>query len=277
MRWIPGRGRFGLRVRRGRAAATAGGPQPAPTIMSMAAPTNMLDGPMDPAIAAIVDPIAVDEKQCTLLGGAFAMFVQVFLGIAALCTLVYKRHTERPRRPWIVWAFDASKQAFAGGLQHLGNLFFGVVFATKGGASECSWYLLNFAISVGCGAFLLWGAMKVYTRLVNRYNVTLLKTGEYGNPPNWRPWLAQLLVWGLVASGEKVLTVYLVILPWHTTLGSLAAGFERPLLPYPNLELLLVMVIAPPAPPASSPSPHLAPTLNHTLLLLLLLLLLPVR
>lgn len=216
----------------------------------MAAPTNMLDGPMDPAVAAIVDPITVEEKQCTLLGGAFAMFVQVFLGIAALCTLVYKRHTERPRRPWIVWAFDASKQAFAGGLQHLVNLFFGVVFATKGGASECSWYLLNFAISVGCGAFLLWGAMKVYTRLVNRYNVTLLKTGEYGNPPNWRPWLAQLLIWGFLSAGEKFVVAVVVIIPVHSRLDRFAYWIERPLVPFPAFELVIVMVrkLAPRAP-----------------------------
>jgi hypothetical protein len=39
---------------------------------------------------------------------------QVALAVAAVATLIYKRHTERPRRPWLVWFFDATKQAFAG-------------------------------------------------------------------------------------------------------------------------------------------------------------------
>jgi hypothetical protein len=34
--------------------------------------------------------------------------------VAAVATLIYKRHTELPRRPWLVWFFDATKQAFAG-------------------------------------------------------------------------------------------------------------------------------------------------------------------
>lgn len=34
--------------------------------------------------------------------------------MAAVATLIYKRHTERPRRQWLVWFFDATKQAFAG-------------------------------------------------------------------------------------------------------------------------------------------------------------------
>ena len=144
------------------------------------------------------------QEKCTLLGGAFALFVQAGLMASAIATLIYKRHTERPRRPWTIWFFDASKQGFAGVLQHGVNMGFGVLFARQGAASECSWYLVNFTISVGCGVILLWAIMRAYTWTVERFNMTLLRSGEYGNPPNWRPWLAQLLIWGFLASGEKV-------------------------------------------------------------------------
>ena len=185
---------------------------------------------------------------CELLGDTFDFLVQAGLAVSAVATLWYKRHTERPRRPLLIWSFDASKQAYAGVLQHVVNLFFGVALARTGaggaaGASECAWYLVSFAISTLLGIFWLFLAMRLWALLVDRLGVELLRSGEYGHPPSWRPWLAQLLVWGLVASGEKVLTVYLVILPWHTTLGSFAAGFERPLLPYPNLELLLIALV----------------------------------
>ena len=192
-----------------------------------------------------VPPSPHGPERCALLGGSFANSVQMVLAAAAIGTLVYKRQTELPKRPWLVWAFDASKQAYAGLLQHLVNLGFGMWFAASGVASECAWYLVNFAISVVCGVFLLWGAMKLYTRIVDRFRLNFLRSGEYGNPPSWRPWLAQLIVWGFLASGEKAVTAVLVIVPLHTTLDGLAVMLERPFVPYPRLELILVMVIAP--------------------------------
>ena len=183
--------------------------------------------------------------QCTLLGGTFAILVQVGLAVSAIATLVYKRASERPRRPWLVWFFDASKQAFAGVLQHGVNIVFGVLFARQGGASQCAWYLVNFCISVACGVLILWVVMRAYNYVVERYRLTLLRSGEYGTPPSWRPWLAQMLVWGFFASGEKVLTAVVVIVPLHAPLDGLATSIEAPMVAYPMAELILVMVIAP--------------------------------
>ena len=76
-------------------------------------------------MATSADEVA---NKCTLLGGTFAMLVQLGLAVSAIATLVYKRAVERPRRPCLVWFFDASKQAFAGVLQHGVNLMFGVIF-----------------------------------------------------------------------------------------------------------------------------------------------------
>ncbi|KAL3929708.1 MAG: hypothetical protein SGPRY_001843, partial [Prymnesium sp.] len=186
------------------------------------------------------------EQECSLLGGPFALVVQGGLAAGALCTLAYKRAVERPRRSLLVWSFDASKQAWAGTLQHGVNLLLGVWLARGGGrASECAWYLLNFTISIGCGIFLLWAAMRAYRQLVERFGLTMLRSGEYGNPPSWKPWLAQLVVWGAISAGEKLLTALLLILPLHGSLDKFAWWVERPLVPYPNTELLLVMVVAP--------------------------------
>ena len=160
----------------------------------------------------------------------------------------YTSLTSRPPdrcSQWTVWFFDTSKQGFAGVLQHFVNLAFGVIFARSSSASECSWYLVNFTISVACGVVLLWGIMKGYNHCVNRYQINLLRSGEYGNPPSWKPWLAQLLIWGFFASGEKVLTAIVVIMPLHAHLDVFATYIEQPLLDFPALELLLVMVCAP--------------------------------
>ena len=82
--------------------------------------------------------------------------------------------------------------------------------------------------------------MKVYTYAVERYHITLLRSGEYGSPPNWKPWIAQMLIWGFLASSEKILTAVVIIVPLHSSLDKFAAWIEAPLQKHPSLELVLV-------------------------------------
>jgi len=100
-----------------------------------------------------------DNERCTLLAGSFDYLVQLSLVLTAIGTLLYKRRIEKHKRPWVVWAFDASKQAYAGVLQHLVNMALGVAFASNDGAggSECAWYLVNFVITTFVGIALLFG------------------------------------------------------------------------------------------------------------------------
>ena len=128
-----------------------------------------MEPPQLPSTTLTADTIM--PPRCTLLA-AVALLVQPRLGHLSNAP-AYKRATEMPRRPLIVWAFDASKQAFAGSLQHFVTL-----------ASACSlpppaphqsaWYPTNFAISVVCGVFLLWAFMIGYKWAVEKYSLTLL-------------------------------------------------------------------------------------------------------
>lgn len=193
-----------------------------------------------------VSSAACDE--CKLLSGGFAYAVQAGLAAICLSTLLVKRWRESPRRPWLVWGFDLSKQIFSSGLQHFANIMFGVLFAnsSRSGASECAWYFVLYVITSTAAVFVVTLGMRLQARLVVRYNLRILRTGEYGSPPNWRPWLAQLLVWGLIGISEKFITTpMLMIPPIHTQLGRLAEYLEGPVKRYPHTELVLVMVCAP--------------------------------
>ena len=190
------------------------------------------------------------QQQCTLLGGPYEIFIQCVLAITAVAALVYKRSIESDQRSWLVWTLDCSKQAYASALQHITNMVLGVLFARGGTASECIWYLVNFTITVACGLVLLSLAMRLYNYIVERYQWTLLRTGEYGTPPlswkqSWKPWLAQTLVWGLLASAEKFVTAFAVILPLRNLLDNVASALEAPFVGRPRLELVLTMVIGP--------------------------------
>ena len=211
-------------------------------------PPLLAGGAMSESVLVMQPSSRLDDyERCTLLAGSFDYLVQISLVFAAIGTLLYKRRIAKHKRPWVVWAFDTSKQAYAGVLQHLVNMALGMAFASNDGAggSECAWYLVNFVITTVLGIALLIGAMRVWRYAVEEMGWTLLRSGEYGDPPSWKPWLAQMLVWGFVASGEKVVTAFLVIIPLHAQLDGLAEWIEAPLRPYPNIELLLVMVLAP--------------------------------
>jgi len=216
-------------------------------VVPMPAPSPFLPPtlPLPPSLP--LPPAASDHdgRECTLMSGAYAMLVQGLLVVAGVGTLLFKRWCERPRRPWLVWFFDASKQAVSGGLQHLINLVFGVLFAQHSTASECAWYLVDFCIFVVCGIFILSGFVAAYRRIVERYQLTMLRSGEYGNPPSWKPWALQMSIWGVLSCVEKLITALCVIVPLRTHLDALAAWIEQPVRDHPEIELPIVMLLAP--------------------------------
>lgn len=186
------------------------------------------------------------KSKCFLISDGFGILIQLMLVIAAVSTLVYKRYNERPMRPWLIWGFDASKQAFAGALQHGVNMGLGLLFGSfHGVASECIWYIVNFTITALCGLFILYFVMKLYDKIVSKYNIKVLESGNYGNPPSIRPWLYQLLIWGLITCFEKIFTALVLILPLYKNLDRFAAWLESPLINYPKTELVLIMIIIP--------------------------------
>ena len=133
-----------------------------PTATSTVPATGESPSPEGP----LSDQASEDDGECHLLG-PFALFVQAALGLLAVVSLVWKRYRERPRRPLLIWFFDASKQVFGSALLHLVNLAMSMlgsgtfdVQSTKtvieAGAKDasgrqpnpCSFYLLNLAIDV---------------------------------------------------------------------------------------------------------------------------------
>tara|TARA_Y100000389_G_C17467636_1_gene527059 strand:- start:5220 stop:5912 length:693 start_codon:yes stop_codon:yes gene_type:complete len=183
---------------------------------------------------------------CTLISDLFGIIVQVFLGAGAISTLVYKRSRESPQRPWLIWGFDVSKQGFAAALQHLVNVLLGLVFGSNNGhASQCIWYIINFAITSFCGIFIIYVVMKLYDRFVEKHNLILLKSGYYGTPPKVKAWLVQLFIWCIVCCSEKLITATVVIYPLYEVLDKFGMWLESGIKIYPHLELVLVMVVGP--------------------------------
>jgi len=179
------------------------------------------------------------QEECRVVSGPFAIAVQLFLAAMVLATLLYKRYQEHPRRTLLVWLMDVSKQGFAMSLQHFVNVALAVVFAsTEGVAGECIWYISNFTITVIGGLIVLTLWMRFHRAVVDKYQLTWLQSGEYGDPPRISIWLAQTTYWGFVCCMEKFTVAGLVIYPFHHHIDTTIAPFETPLKPYPKSELV---------------------------------------
>jgi cytochrome b subunit of formate dehydrogenase len=126
------------------------------------------------------------------------------------------------------------------------NVVLAVFFAHgKMEAGECIWYITNFTITVACGLVILSLYMRLHNYVVDKYDLSWLKSGEYGEPPQLSRWLVQMLHWGVVCCLEKFFTAIVVIFPLRNWIDAVISRAEEPLLPYPHVELVIVMVVCP--------------------------------
>ncbi|KIM29573.1 hypothetical protein M408DRAFT_67938, partial [Serendipita vermifera MAFF 305830] len=155
--------------------------------------------------------IPVDDGNCELLGPA-ALVVQALMGVMVVLTLVYKRHREKPKRKWRIWAFDVSKQLIGQIIVHFSNVFISSLVASEAVQNPCVLYFLNIVVdtTVGVGILylFLWGTTKILTE---RFHLKGLETGQYGEgpKPSVKFWVRQAGVYVACLLGMKVAVVVL--------------------------------------------------------------------
>ncbi|KAF0699524.1 Aste57867_9920 [Aphanomyces stellatus] len=195
-----------------------------------------------------MDDSAPSDGKCTLVSGPFESIVQVFLGMIAMSVLAVKRYAERPRRPMGVWIFDASKQAIGAGVAHIANIVIAILlvgYSENGETDECAMYFINFTLDTSFGVVLNWLLLRLLVRVANRFQWTALQVpGEYGDPIKIRVWLAQLLTWLVIIITAKLI-IGRGIIEFKDTLVQIASWIFKPLVNYPRVELVIVMVACP--------------------------------
>ena len=189
--------------------------------------------------------------ECKLLDGVFSYLIQIFLGLVAVSSLVYKRHIEHPQRPWKIWSFDVSKQLIGGFVVHIGNICVSTYILNKAGGDEYVWYFINFFVDCTIGIGIVYIAHKLICDIVKHYNIfpSQIKTalshiGEYNVPPELKIWAIQLIPYILYLIINKIIIV------------SSLYGLENPMTKFgnwlfgafddnPNGELVVVMILCP--------------------------------
>lgn len=181
---------------------------------------------------------------------SFTSFVQALLAAFALASLWIKRMQEKPRRKFLTWFLDVSKQAFGACYAHVLNMIIAAFIAGNvlGGATlddECAWYAINYVIDTTLGLVITIIFLDWLERLANYFNWTALKnSGVYVGREGLCHWVWQMLAWIVILSLCKVVICVFMWL-FSTPLAYVGAILFAPLQSNIRFELLFVMIFFP--------------------------------
>ena len=188
------------------------------------------------------------QDDCSLIDG-YALVVQFVVGLCAISTLVIKRQWETPQRSWLVWFFDASKQALAAGAMH----FINVLASTISGDvpdllqqqdDPCVWYLAFLLVDGTLLVTLMAILLKTTDWFVVRRGLATLRHGEYGDPPRLSIWMQQLTLYALLLFSAKAVCLWVLNRHKDFFVG-LAGWILTPVIDHRRVELVAVMMIFP--------------------------------
>ena len=192
-----------------------------------------------------------EEPVCEIYSSddAFTIFVQVLLALIALIALWIKRMNETPRREFVTWFLDVSKQAFGACYAHVLNMIISALIADNVGSSmlndQCAWYAINYVIDTTLGLVITIFLLNALEKVANQRNWTSLKdSGVYIGREGMIHWIMQMLAWVVILTIVKILVC---IFMWITAtpLAYIGQILFEPLQSNIRFELLFVMIFFP--------------------------------
>jgi len=164
------------------------------------------------------------------LMGPFGLLIQTLIVVLCAIALITVWMHEKPRRPFLTWAFDISKQVVGAGYGKGYNVLQSLYFAAdpNAGSDECVWYLVGMVADCVIVTFLSWGLTSLLRPILQwRYGIDI---GVYGStadegasrrprrpPPeclrgSLQMWWAQVAIWlGIITVVRVFMTMFLSI------------------------------------------------------------------
>lgn len=181
---------------------------------------------------------------------AFTSFVQAMLALFALASLWMKRLQEKPRRKFLTWFLDVSKQAFGACYAHVLNMVISSVIAgnVRGEQTlddECAWYAINYVIDTTLGLVITIVFLDWLERVANARDWASLKnSGVYVGKEGIVHWAHQMIAWIIILTLVKVV---ICVFMWITSapLAWVGGILFEPLQSNIRFELLFVMIFFP--------------------------------
>ncbi|KRZ80105.1 Vacuolar protein sorting-associated protein 11 -like protein, partial [Trichinella papuae] len=171
---------------------------------------------------------------------SYGLSIQLILATMAFASLIVKRLLEprQTRRPWTIWFFDTSKQAVGSSVIHAMNIVLAGVFR----GDPCTWYFVSFLLDSTLGLLIIYTGVKLVTAAAScRKDWSTLRFGEYGDPPQCRPWLHQCLAFVILSVIEKFFVTLLLLMRFWKSVREIALSPIR----NPKVEVTLVILVFP--------------------------------
>ena len=180
---------------------------------------------------------------------AFTIFVQALLAFIALVALWIKRMNETPRREFLTWFLDVSKQAFGACYAHVLNMVISALIADNVGSTmlndQCAWYAINYVIDTTLGLVITIFLLNALEKVANDRDWTSLKdSGVYVGREGMIHWIHQMVAWIIILTLVKFL-VCLFMWVFATPLAYIGQVLFEPLQSNIRFELLFVMIFFP--------------------------------
>mmetsp|Transcript_3670 Transcript_3670/g.3272 ORF Transcript_3670/g.3272 Transcript_3670/m.3272 type:complete len:249 (-) Transcript_3670:134-880(-) len=193
------------------------------------------------------------SSSCHLLAGNFATSLQIFIGIIAGFSLIYKRYfVESNLRPLHVWLLDVSKQVFSSMIIHVWNICQSIIFSNistqngnSNGTDECANYFMYFLLDTVLGVYLVWSMLRITQFYANKNQFLPLKhQGFYGKPIRMSWYCIQFIVFLVATLFSKIILGIFMYL-FSTPADNIGLILFKPFHSIPNIELVVVMVVCP--------------------------------
>ena len=176
--------------------------------------------------------------------------LQAMLALFALMSLWIKRMQEKPKRAFLTWFLDVSKQGVGACYAHILNMCISAVIAgnVRGGQTledECAWYAINYVIDTTLGLLITIVFLDWLERLANHFDwVSLKNSGVYVGRVGVLHWFWQLAAWIAILSLVKIIICIFMWL-FSSPLAYAGAILFAPLQSNIRFELLFVMIFFP--------------------------------
>ncbi|CAD8116648.1 unnamed protein product [Paramecium sonneborni] len=208
-------------------------------------------------------------EGCELLGG-FGILVQSILGLLCFLVLVFKRHLEKPKRVWKIFLMDTAKQFVSAIVQHFLNIGLALLLSSADSGDQCQWYFITYMLDCTVGMAINCLFITLFEKLFQKLGQTQFQTGNYyiisypqittyslssddlTQTKKAKPkvevaygvYVFQLTLWILIVVASKVILYFFQLLLGEYLLTAVSWMFQ-PINQYPELELIIVLVLIP--------------------------------
>ncbi|CAD8100323.1 unnamed protein product [Paramecium primaurelia] len=210
-----------------------------------------------------------EAQGCELLGG-FGILVQSILGFLCFLVLVFKRHIEKPKRVWKIFLMDTAKQFVSAVVQHFLNIGLALLLSSADSGDQCQWYFITYMLDCTIGMLINCLLITLFEKLFQKLGQTQFQTGNYytisypqittysissndlTQAQKAKPkvevaygvYVFQLTLWILIVVVSKVILYFFQLILGEYLLTAVSWMFQ-PINQYPELELVIVLVIIP--------------------------------